>query len=109
MAGVLSGSLLIYSFPGIGGYNERLKARHPKQIAYIRERMQGAGAWWVTVAWSAFPLVPTDVICYVAGLAKMPPPENGRRRANRLLPAHGGLRLHRCRTEYVLAELNAPE
>ncbi|MDE0479797.1 MAG: VTT domain-containing protein [Gammaproteobacteria bacterium] len=73
MAGVLSGSLLIYSFPGIGGYDERLKARYPKQIAYIRERMQGAGAWWVTMGWSAFPFVPTDLICYVAGLAKMPP------------------------------------
>ncbi len=73
MAGVLSGSLLIYSFPGIGGYDERLKARYPKQITYIRERMQGAGAWWVAMGWAAFPLVPTDLICYVAGLAKMPP------------------------------------
>ena len=73
MAGVLSGSLLIYSFPGIGGYDERLKARYPQQIAYVRERMQGAGAWWVTLGWSFFPLVPTDLICYVAGLARMPP------------------------------------
>ena len=73
MAGVLSGSLLIYSVPGIGGYDERLKARYPKQIAYIRERMRGASAWWVTMGWSAFPFVPTDLICYVAGLAKMPP------------------------------------
>lgn len=72
MAGVLSGSLLIYSFPGIGGYDERLKARYPKQINSIRERMQSRGAWWVTMGWAAFPLVPTDLICYVAGLAKMP-------------------------------------
>ena len=73
MAGVLSGSLLIYSFPGIGGYDERLKARYPKQINTIRKRMQGRGAWWVTAGWSAFPFVPTDLICYVAGLARMPP------------------------------------
>ena len=73
MAGVLSGSLLIYSFPGIGGYDERLKARYPNQINSIRKRMQGASAWWVTMGWSAFPLVPTDLICYVAGLARMPP------------------------------------
>lgn len=72
MAGVLSGSLLIYSFPGIGGYDERLKARYPRQINTIRERMQGRSAWWVTLGWSAFPLVPTDLICYVAGLARMP-------------------------------------
>ncbi|MYE99907.1 MAG: TVP38/TMEM64 family protein [Gammaproteobacteria bacterium] len=73
MAGVLSGSLLVYSFPGIGAYDERLQARYPRQIRTIRDRMRGASAWWVTVGWSAFPLVPTDVICYVAGLAKMPP------------------------------------
>ncbi len=73
MAGVLSGSLLVHSFPGIGSYDERLRALYPNQINFVRERMQGRNAWWVTVGWSAFPLVPTDVICYVAGLARMPP------------------------------------
>ncbi len=29
-------------------------------------------AFWIVVAWSFFPLVPTDAICYVAGMAKMP-------------------------------------
>ena len=72
MAGIFSGALLVYSFPGIGGYDERLKARYPKQIGLIRERMRGKGAWWVVIGWSAFPLVPTDLICYVAGLARVP-------------------------------------
>ena len=72
MAGVFSGALLVYSFPGVGGYDERLKARYPKQIHFIRERMRGKSAWAVVIGWSAFPLVPTDLICYVAGLAKMP-------------------------------------
>ena len=26
----------------------------------------------IVIAWSFFPLVPTDVICYVAGIVKMP-------------------------------------
>ena len=40
MAGVLSGSLLIYSFPGIGACDERLRVRYPRQIGLIRERMR---------------------------------------------------------------------
>lgn len=72
MAGIACGALLVHSFPGIGAYDERLQARHPRQITFIRERMKGANAWWVVMAWSCFPLVPTEVICYVAGLAKMP-------------------------------------
>ena len=72
MSGIFSGALLVHSFPGIGSYDERLQALYPKQISFIRERMQGHNAWWVVMGWSAFPLVPTDVICYVAGLAKMP-------------------------------------
>ncbi len=77
MAGILSGALLVHSFPGIGSYDERLQALYPRQISFIRERMQGRNAWWVVMGWSAFPLVPTDVICYVAGLAKMPAPRMG--------------------------------
>ena len=26
---------------------------------------------WIVMAWSAFPFVPTDVICYVAGTLRM--------------------------------------
>ena len=27
--------------------------------------------FWLVVGWSAFPFVPTDVICYVAGTLRM--------------------------------------
>ncbi len=72
LAGVFCGALLVRSFPGIGSYDERLRARYPKRIDAIRERMASPYAWWLVMGWSAFPLVPTDAICYVAGLAKMP-------------------------------------
>lgn len=77
MAGICCGSLLVHSFPGIGSYDERLQALHPRQIRFIRKHMKGSNAWWVVMGWSSFPLVPTDVICYVAGLAKMPPLKMG--------------------------------
>ncbi|MFT4602287.1 MAG: putative membrane protein YdjX (TVP38/TMEM64 family), partial [Arenicella sp.] len=29
-------------------------------------------AIWISMIWSFFPLVPTDLICYIAGIVKMP-------------------------------------
>ena len=61
---VATTALLVHSFPGIGAYDERLQALYPRQISFIRERMQGRNAFWVVMGWSGFPLVPTDAICY---------------------------------------------
>lgn len=69
--GIVVGALLIYSFPTFGSYDEYLEARYPKQIATIKRKMQSKYAYLFVMGWSFFPLVPTDVICYVAGLAKM--------------------------------------
>jgi uncharacterized membrane protein YdjX (TVP38/TMEM64 family) len=69
--GVVVGTLLIYSFPSFGNYDEYLEAKYPKQIGVIKEKMQGRYSFWIVIAWSFFPLVPTDLICYVAGIAKM--------------------------------------
>jgi uncharacterized membrane protein YdjX (TVP38/TMEM64 family) len=33
--------------------------------------MQGKYAFWIIAGWAFFPLVPTDAVCYVAGVAKM--------------------------------------
>lgn len=69
--GVVVGTLLIYSFPSFGNYDEYLEAKYPKQIGVIKEKMQGRYSFWIVIGWSFFPLVPTDLICYVAGIAKM--------------------------------------
>ena len=34
--------------------------------------LQSRKSTWFVLAWSFFPLVPTDLICYVAGIVKMP-------------------------------------
>jgi uncharacterized membrane protein YdjX (TVP38/TMEM64 family) len=69
--GVVVGTLLIYSFPAFGNYDEYLEAKYPKQIGVIKGKMQGRYSFWIVIGWSFFPLVPTDLICYVAGIAKM--------------------------------------
>ncbi|WP_330925592.1 TVP38/TMEM64 family protein [Candidatus Sororendozoicomonas aggregata] len=69
--GIMAGALLLYSFPSFGGYDIYLESKYPRQIHKIRKKMASPYAYWFIAGWSSFPLVPTDAICYVAGLAKM--------------------------------------
>lgn len=72
LAGIVVGALLIYSFPSFGGYDRLLEERFPDKIATLKEKMHGKYAFWIVCGWSFFPLVPTDAVCYVAGMVKMP-------------------------------------
>ena len=69
--GIVLGAFLVYSFPSFGNYDEYLEGKYPAKIAALKEKMQGKYAFAIVAGWSFFPLVPTDVICYVAGIAKM--------------------------------------
>ena len=71
LAGVVVGSFLVYSFPSFGSYDRLLHDKYPEKIASLKRRMQHKYAFWFVVGWSFFPLVPTDAVCYVAGIAKM--------------------------------------
>lgn len=68
VAGVVAGAFLVYSFPSFGSYDEYLEAKYPSKIALLRERLHGRWSFWIITGWSFFPLVPTDLICYVAGM-----------------------------------------
>ncbi len=72
LAGVVVGAFLVYSFPSFGGYDRLLEEKYPEKIASLKRKMQHDRAFWFVVVWSFFPLVPTDAVCYVAGIAKMP-------------------------------------
>ena len=69
--GIVLGAFLVYSFPSFGNYDEFLEEKYPAKIAALKEKMQGKYAFAIVAGWSFFPLVPTVVICYVAGIAKM--------------------------------------
>ena len=71
IAGIVVGALLVYSFPSFGSYDELLEKKYPEKIAYLREKMRSKYAFYFIIGWSFFPLVPTDVVCYIAGMAKM--------------------------------------
>lgn len=72
MLGILASATLLYRFPGFAGYDSLLAARHPEKLADLQRRLSGPGAMWLVAGWAFFPVVPTDLICYAAGLVRMP-------------------------------------
>ncbi len=70
-AGIAAGAYLVYSFPSFGSYDEFLEEKYPEKISWLKEKLHGPYAFWIVAGWSFFPLVPTDAICYVAGVVKM--------------------------------------
>lgn len=72
MIGILLGATAIYYFSDLLGFSEKLEKKYPKQLKTWHRRLSGPKATLIVTAWSFFPLVPTDLICYVAGIVKMP-------------------------------------
>lgn len=72
MAGIVVGAFLVYSFPSFGGYNRYLEQKYPDKIALLKDQLHGRYAFWIVSGWSFFPFVPTDAVCYVAGMVRMP-------------------------------------
>lgn len=71
LAGVVAGAFLVYSFPSLGDYDEYLERKYPLRIAQLKSQLHSDYAFWLIAGWSFFPLVPTDVICYVSGLVNL--------------------------------------
>ncbi len=70
-AGIVAGAYLVYSFPAFGSYDEFLERKYPDKIKLLEEKLHGRHWFWIIAGWSFFPLVPTDVICYVSGIVKL--------------------------------------
>ena len=71
VSGVVVGAFLVYSFPSFGSYDRFLQEKFPDKVVFLKEKMQGRYAFWIIAGWAFFPLVPTDAVCYVAGVVKM--------------------------------------
>ena len=71
VSGVVVGAFLVYSFPSFGSYDRFLQEKFPDKVVFLKEKMQGIYAFWIIAGWAFFPLVPTDAVCYVAGVVKM--------------------------------------
>lgn len=72
MAGVMASATALYYFSDLLGFSEYLEKKYPNDIVKWKRRLSSPKAIIFVLVWSFFPLVPTDLICYIAGIVKMP-------------------------------------
>ncbi|CAM1344650.1 TVP38/TMEM64 family protein [Tenacibaculum amylolyticum] len=72
MAGIMLSATALYYFSDILGFSEYLEKKYPSKVKKWENKLQSSRATFLVLGWSFFPLVPTDIICYVAGIVKMP-------------------------------------
>lgn len=71
LAAVVASAALIYYFFDFLGLAELFERRHAPRVRWLEGQVRARG-FWIVAGWSAFPFVPTDVICYAAGSLRMP-------------------------------------
>lgn len=71
LAGILVSSACVYYFSEALHLDELLKRRHAKHFVRVQSLLERRSLLIIT-GWSFFPLVPTDLICYLAGVMRLP-------------------------------------
>jgi len=71
MLGVIFSATVVYFFSNFMGFDQFFQRRFPKQIQTVRNRLNHRYGFFYVLGWAFFPLVPTDIVCYVAGTIKM--------------------------------------
>lgn len=70
MVGILLSATMIYFFSRETGFEDALKKHHEKAILQCESWVKKYGFYAVAI-WSFLIIVPTDVICYIAGILRM--------------------------------------
>lgn len=71
IAGILFSATLLYFFAEKLGFGDYLSQKYPRKIQKIQKQLNKPSGKWFVALWAWFPFVPTDIICYTAGLVKM--------------------------------------
>lgn len=69
--GILVSSSMIYWLSDVLGFSDYFNKHQPQKIDKIREKLDHPLGALFVAAWAFFPLVPTDLVCYVAGTTRM--------------------------------------
>lgn len=72
MVGVMFSATALYYFSDFLGFSRYLEKKYPKGIARWHKRLEHPRATLFVIGWAFFPFVPTDLICYVSGIVKLP-------------------------------------
>ena len=70
LVGVVASAALVYFFFEFLGLGELFARQHARRVRWLEDQTSRRG-FWIVLAWSAFPFVPTDVVCCVAGTLRM--------------------------------------
>lgn len=72
MIGIIATAALLFHFPAFAGYDTKLAATYPGQLARLHVHLTRPLAMWFVALWAFLPVVPTDLVAYAAGLVRMP-------------------------------------
>lgn len=70
MIGILLGSYALYLAGRTFTPDDFFSTRKRKSLPWVKEKLNAHG-FYIVLVWSFFPLVPTDLMCFVAGTTKM--------------------------------------
>jgi len=71
MAGIIVSSTMIYFFSDKFGFHDYFESHKPQLTHRIKAKLEHPLGVVVVALWAFFPLVPTDLVCYVAGTTEM--------------------------------------
>jgi uncharacterized membrane protein YdjX (TVP38/TMEM64 family) len=71
LVGILTSSTIVYHFARFLGLGTAFESRYPKQTQRVHDALSNKELP-IIVAWSFFPVVPTDLIIYVASSLRIP-------------------------------------
>lgn len=71
LAGIVTSSTIVYHFTRFLGFRYLLEARYPTETRRVQEALSRKELP-IIIGWSFFPVVPTDLIIYVASTLKIP-------------------------------------
>lgn len=71
LAGIFLSSSMIYFFSEFLGFHEYFEGHKPEMTHKIKARLDRPTGFIFVALWAFFPLVPTDLVCYLAGTTAM--------------------------------------
>ena len=71
IVGIMLSSSMIYFFSDLLGFSDYFENHKPGLTHRIKSRLEHPAGFAFVAIWAFFPLVPTDLVCYVAGTTKM--------------------------------------
>jgi uncharacterized membrane protein YdjX (TVP38/TMEM64 family) len=71
MTGIFLSSSMIYFFSEYLGFSDFFESHKPELTHKIKARLERPTGFAFVALWAFFPLVPTDLVCYLAGMTKM--------------------------------------